>query len=246
MLVILLACAVSAVAAALLCMLLGSNLIKKYSKSISLIAVGFLVTLSIAHIIPEAMSEADPHKIGLTTLAAILALSFFEMLFGNNHNHGEITEKGAKNAIKNGAGGILFGSLLHTFCDGLVIASAFLASPTLGFAVTIAVLSHEIAHELGDYAIMLDCGMTYRQAFIVNLVAFTGCVSGGICGYFILSKVQSLIPYALALSGASLVYVALSDLLPRLRKCDCKKKMLFKIFYILIGVALSLLVASHD
>ena len=128
----------------------------------------------------------------------------------------------------------------------MVIASAYLTSPALGFAVTVAVLSHEIAHELGDYAIMLDLGMNTKKAFIVNGVALFGCLSGGIIGFFILSTVNELIPYALALSGASFVYVSLSDLLPRLRNCENKKKVSLRFFFIIAGVILSLLIAGHD
>uniref|UniRef100_UPI00402AC27D hypothetical protein n=1 Tax=Succinivibrio sp. TaxID=2053619 RepID=UPI00402AC27D len=93
---------------------------------------------------------------------------------------------------------------------------------------------------------MLELGMSNKRAFIVIGVALFGCVSGGIIGYFILSTVKELIPYALALSGASFVYVSLSDLLPRLRNCENKKKVSLRFFFILVGVILSLLIAGHD
>ena len=247
---ILAGCAVSSVVSALLCLVIGARLIKKFSRPLSLVAVGFLITLAVSHIIPEAMEEADPHKAGIIILVAILFLTFFEMFFfSTHHDHceGAINDCGCCTpAFSNGVFGILFGSALHNFCDGLVIASAFLASPALGFAVTIAVLSHEIAHELGDYAIMLESGLTTKKAYIVNLVAFSGCVLGGILGYFILSTLEEFIPYALALSGASFIYVSLSDLLPRLRKADNKGKVILRFFFILVGVVLALVIASHD
>ena len=245
MLNIIVACSISPIVAAMLCLLLGQKFIKKYSKPLSLIAVGFLITLSVSHIIPEAMEQADTHKIGLTILIGILTLTFFEMLCFNSHAYHEHCQC-AKYALKNGGAPILIGSALHTFCDGLVIASAFLANPTLGIAVTVAVVSHEIAHELGDYAIMLESGLTTKKAYIVNLVAFSGCVLGGILGYFILSTLEEFIPYALALSGASFIYVSLSDLLPRLRKADNKGKVILRFFFILVGVVLALVIASHD
>lgn len=246
MLNIIIACSVSSVVAALLCLILGPKLIKKYAKPLSLIAVGFLISLSVTHIIPEAMEQSDPHKIGLVILFALLTLTFFEMFTSSSHKHLDSDNHSHSHALKNGAFGILTGSLLHTFCDGLVIASAFLANPTLGFAVTIAVLNHEIAHELGDYAIMLDCGMTTNQAYIVNITALTGCLLGGVLGFFVLNEAKAFIPYALALSGSSFIYVSLSDLLPRLRNCENKKKVTIRFIYILLGVVLSLLIASHD
>ena len=73
---ILAGCAVSSVVSALLCLVIGARLIKKYSRPLSLVAVGFLITLAVSHIIPEAMEEADPHKAGIIILVAILFLTF--------------------------------------------------------------------------------------------------------------------------------------------------------------------------
>ena len=141
MLLILLSCSVSAVVSALLCILIGPKLIRRYSKPLSLIAVGFLITLAVTHIIPEAMEESDPHKIGMVILFAILFLTFVEMFF-LSANKGKVDCCGHSHSMTNGSFGILFGSSLHNFCDGLVIASAYLTNPALGFAVTVAVLSH--------------------------------------------------------------------------------------------------------
>ena len=163
MLLILLSCSVSAVVSALLCILIGPKLIRRYSKPLSLIAVGFLITLAVTHIIPEAMEESDPHKIGMVILFSMLFLTFVEMFFFSG-NKGKVDCCGHSHLLANGSFGILFGSSLHNFCDGMVIASAYLTNPALGFAVTVAVLSHEIAHELGDYAIMLDLGMSNKRA----------------------------------------------------------------------------------
>ena len=77
MLLILLSCSVSAVVSALLCILIGPKLIRRYSKPLSLIAVGFLITLAVTHIIPEAMEESDPHKIGMVILFSMLFLYTF-------------------------------------------------------------------------------------------------------------------------------------------------------------------------
>ncbi len=239
MLYIVLACMLPALLSALICTIIGSKIIRNYSKPLSLVAVGFLITLSVTHIIPEAMERHAPHELGLAILIGFLLMILIEMFFSGNHR--------SKDAIlKSGVMGILSGSFLHTLCDGLVIASAFIISDNLGLAVALAILSHEVAHELGDYAIMLECNLTLKQAYIVNIIAFLGCVTGGILGYFVLSYAKGLIPYALVLSGTTFIYVALSDLLPRLMHGDSGKKMYLRFFYILLGVVLSLLIASHD
>lgn len=237
------ASSISSAVAALCCAIIGGKLLKHYSKPLTLFAVGFLISLSVTHIIPESMEMADTHNIGLVILAALLSLTAFEMLVSSGQSH---EHKNHNHYSQGSAAGILIGSALHTFCDGLVIASAFLSSSSLGLAVTVAVLSHEVAHELGDYAIMLNLGMNTKKAFIVNIVAFLGCVAGGISGYYILSVVQSMVPYALALSGASFIYVSLSDLLPRLRHSENKRKSAIQFTWMALGVVLALVIASHD
>ena len=197
---ILLASSVSSFAAALCCALIGGKLLKHYSKPLTLFAVGFLISLSVSHIIPEAMEMADTHRIGLVILGAMLALTAFEMLIssGQSHDH--------NNSQKSSIYGILAGSAMH----------------------------------------MLTLGLNPKKAFVVNAVALFGCVTGGLCGYFILSTAQSLVPYALALSGASFIYVSLSDLLPRLRPSENKRKSAMQFTFMVLGVALALLIASHD
>lgn len=240
---VLVACMSPAILSALICSVAGASIIKRFSKPLTLVAIGFLTALSLSHIIPEAMEMSDPHTIGFVVLITVLTLTGIEMCFSVS-GHDKHTDE--RNIIKNGTISILTGSFCHTFCDGLVIASAFLANENLGYAVTVAVLSHEVAHELGDYAIMLENSMSVKQAYIVNIVAFTGLTLGGILGYLLISNIKEFIHYALALSGASFIYVSLSDLLPRLKSGSSKKKMILRFVFILLGVIISLAVSHHD
>jgi zinc transporter ZupT len=43
--------------------------------------------------------------------------------------------------------------------DGIVIAAAFLTSPEVGLAATLAVIAHEVPQEMGDYAVLVDSGL---------------------------------------------------------------------------------------
>ncbi len=233
------ACILPSLCSALICTIIGSKILMTYSKPLTLVAVGFLITLSVTHIIPEAMQRHNPHQLGVTMLIGFLLMILIEMFTAS-------TLKNKYAVLKSGVMGILSGSYLHTLCDGFVIASAFIISDNLGLAVALAILSHEVAHELGDYAIMLECNLSLKQAYIVNIVAFLGCMSGGIIGYFVLSVAKDLIPYALVLSGTTFIYVSLSDLLPRLLHSSHGKKMYLRYFYIVLGVMLSLIIASHD
>ena len=190
---------------------------------------------------PEAFEGGDPHALGLVMLIGVLALYAAESFIGSaGHDHGH------HEAMSEGGAGILAGTFLHTICDGVVIACSYMSDIHVGIAMTVAVLSHEIAHEIGDYAVLVSLGMSRGRAYCVNAAAFLGSMAGGLAAYFVISGFDNLLPYALALSGASFLYVGLSDLLPRFRAHDGFRRNAARLILILAGVALCLLIASHD
>ncbi len=234
-------CGASSCAAALLCAAAGPRVIGKAAQPLSLAAAGFITALAFSHIIPEAFEGGDPHALGLLMLIGVLALHAAESFIGSGgHGHDH------HGAMSEGGSGILAGTFLHTLCDGVVIAASYMSDVHVGLAMTLAVLSHEIPHEIGDYAVLVSLGMSRSRAYCVNAAAFIGTMTGGLCAYFVISGFDNLLPYALALSGASFLYVALSDLLPRFRAHDGFKRNAARLILILAGVVLCLLIASHD
>ena len=106
----------------------------------------------------------------------------------------------------------------HNLVDGVVIASAFLTSIPLGIGVSLAVIAHEIPQEVGDFAILLESGLSRGKALLLNGLASSTTLPGALLAYFWLDKTSTWVPYILALSSASFIYLALSDLTPGLRK----------------------------
>ena len=229
---------IAPLAAAFIILITGSKRLENFAKPLSLIAVGLLITISLSHLLPEAMEEStDPHSIGFTVLIAVLVLIAVEMFF-NSHSHKE-------NALSKGAAGLLCGTFLHAFCDGIILVSSYLVDIHLGMAVTAAILIHEVPQEIGDYVILLDCGMTRTQAFSISFISGCGAFCGAVLGYFLLDTVKGLLPYALAVSASSFIYVSLCDLLPRLYKSQNQQKMIYRFFFLLLGVIAALLISHH-
>lgn len=238
-----LACITAPLLAALLCAASGKGFIEKSSLPLSLVAAGFILALGLGHVLPEAMEAyEEPHAIGITALCAILILTLFEMLFAP-HEHGSSKPHGA---LGQGGAALLSGSFLHTVCDGVVIASAFMSDPHVGIAVTAAVIMHEIPHEVGDYALMITLGMSKKGAFCVNATALSGSLIGAGIALAVLHGFEHLLPFVLAVSAASFMYVALSDILPRLRAGKNRLRSLCRFVLIALGAILSLLLAAHD
>lgn len=244
-----LAAALPALCSAAITLLIGPQRVVRASRPLATIAAGLLLTLAFTHLLPEAVHEGDdPHAIGLTALCAVLLLAFVEMLctgrnlpFGHHHH----VSPAPVPAAAAGAGiSILSGTALHTFCDGVMIASAFMLDAGVGFAVTLAVMAHEMPQQLGDYAVLAEFGLSKEKAFCVMLAAFVGMQCGAVLSHFVLNAAQNLIPYALAVAAASFIYVSLCDLLPRLIRRKDKAGPLNSLLFLMLGVLIAIL-ASH-
>jgi zinc and cadmium transporter len=113
-----------------------------------------------------------------------------------------------------------------------------------GVLATAAVMAHEIPHEVGDFMILLNAGFTRRRAFVFNLISGSSAVAGGVVGYFVLEAMSELLPYALLLSAASFVYIALSDLLPEMMRRSRLAESLPQVALVLAGVAIAALIGA--
>ena len=107
---------------------------------------------------------------------------------------------------------ILIGDAFHNFTDGVIIAGAFLLSQPLGVATGLAVISHEIPQELGDFAILLESGYSRGQALLYNTISALATLPGALLGYYFLAHMMQVIPYILLVGAASFLYIALVDL----------------------------------
>lgn len=207
------------------------------------VSAGLLLTVALTHLLPESFhSEADPAVLGWLLLAGILGLFLLEKLAlihhthhhegdAHHHDHGHDAQE-----ARGGGWPVLIGDTFHNFGDGVLIAAAFVSDVKLGIAATVAVMAHEIPHEIGDFMILLNAGFTRRKAFVFNLAAGSSAVLGGAIGYFLLESVQSLLPYALALAAASFIYIALSDLLPEMMRRTSLRRSAPEVALVMLGV----------
>ena len=113
---------------------------------------------------------------------------------------------------------IVVGDSVHNFLDGILIAAAFLESTQLGVVAAIAIVAHEIPQEVGDFVILLHSGYSRAKAFLFNVLSSLATVVGGVLGYFSLSSLDDWKPALLGVVAASMIYVAVADLIPGLHK----------------------------
>ncbi len=204
-------------------------------------ATGTLLTAALFGLIPEAIESAggEPHNVMPFVLGGILFFFFLEkIIIWRNCTDEECDVHAAAGPI------VLIGDAFHNFIDGIVIAASFLTSFTVGIAVGFAIIAHEVPQETGDFGILLHGGFSKKKAFFLNTLSSITTIPAAIVSYFILGKISFIVPYALAISAASFLYIALSDLTPELHKKWGFKHSVRQLILILLGVTLMILTMS--
>lgn len=182
-------------------------------------AVGVLLAVALLNLIPESANVLGPEETGVWVLLGMLFFFVLEKLALWRHSHAglDLPQSNHQHAPAPSGSMIVLGDGLHNFIDGILIAAAFLQDPALGWATALAVLAHEIPQECGDFMILLAAGYSRRRALLLNVASGAAAVVGGVIGYYALAQAEEVIPYALALSAASFIYIAVADLVPQLQ-----------------------------
>jgi zinc and cadmium transporter len=230
------------VAASLTLAILGR--IVKHLVSLS---VGVLLGTALLHVLPEAFeSKVEPHRLFATLLGGLLFFFLLEKaeLYRHGHHHeGDDPHHHHHHgfdAEQAGRGGwsVLVGDSIHNFCDGIIIAAAFLADFQLGVVTSVAIIAHEIPQEVGDYIVLLNAGFSRAKALFYNVLSGLASVVGGVLGYFIVGPWEALFPYLLVAASSSFVYVAVADLLPQLQRRLPLRSTLAQLGWIAAGLLL--------
>ena len=176
-------------------------------------AVGALLGVALLALLPEALSQLAPTAVFGTLLAGILLFFVLEKLVLLRHCHtDECSVHGATAPL------VFVGDAFHNFLDGAIIATAVMTSVPLGVNTAIAVAAHEIPQEIGDVAILLAAGYSRGGALMLNVATGASSVAGALMASFAVAVVPAIRPYVLAVSAASLLYIAMSDLIPDLHR----------------------------
>lgn len=210
------------------------------------VSIGLLLATAWLHLIPEAITGGlSPNALGWCVLAGVFGLFTLEKLTLLHHTHhhegdGHHHEHGHDAAeMGRGVFPVLIADTFHNFTDGVVVAAAFLVDMPSGVMAAVAVAAHEIPHEIGDFMILLNAGVSRTRSFKFLLASGMASVLGGVLGYFVLSGAQFLLPYALVIAAASFMYIAMSDLLPELMRRSAVGQSLPELSFVALGVLIA-------
>jgi zinc and cadmium transporter len=248
---IILATAIGGLLSVAIAATLTLTLLTRVVKSLVSLSAGVLLGTSLLHVMPEAFeSKASPHALFATLLGGLLFFWLLEKaeLYrhvhhhegdGHDHHHHFDAEQAGRGGLS-----VLVGDGVHNFCDGVIIAAAFIADPRLGVVTTLAVAAHEIPQETGDYIVLLNAGFSRGKALLFNALSGMAAVAGGIFGYFLVGPWEALVPFLLVAASSSFIYVAVADLLPQLQRRLSWRETLAQVAW--LGAGLSVVtVAKH-
>jgi zinc and cadmium transporter len=194
-------------------------------------AVGALLGVALLALLPEALETLAPTSVLGTLLAGILVFFILEKLVIIRHCHTDECHVHASTAAL-----VLFGDAFHNFVDGAIVATAVMTSVPLGVNTAIAVAAHEIPQEVGDVAILLAAGYSRRRTLLLNLISGASGIAGALLAFAAVSVVPNIRPFVLAFSSASLLYIAMSDLIPDLHRGQVDSSSLRQVLLIAAGI----------
>jgi zinc and cadmium transporter len=251
---ILLGTGIAGLGSVLFAALMSPKTSSKFAPDMLSFAAGALLSTACLHLLPEAFEGAVDAKSLCVSLQIGLVLFFLldkAELWHHGHAHHE-RGAGNKHVVhhehekRGGVWAVVVGDSVHCFGDGLLICAAFMADMRIGCLASLAVLTHEIPHHLGDLAVVQRTAAGPQEA--VMKVAFAGAftIMGGLVGYVASGPLKPFMPYFLAAAASSFIYVALADLVPQLQKRKGPGSGLRSVCLVLLGISVVAVTTAFD
>ena len=184
------------------------------------LSAGALMGGALLHLLPEAVEKNSDLSVYMLVLVGFILFFLIEKVLHWRHCHKGQCDVHTFHYMN------LVGDSIHNFIDGLIMAASYVVSLPLGITTTIAIATHEIPQEIGDFAVLVYGGFSKKKAILLNFVVALTAVIGGIVGFFVSSLVENIVIYILPFAAGGFIYIAATDLVPEIRKeLDMKKYM---------------------
>jgi zinc and cadmium transporter len=191
------------------------------------LAAGALLGTAFGHLLPECVEQIGSGRklsaLLLTGFVTFFALEKILHVWFNGHSdHPEsphhyvgihLKKPGTQSVITN----VLFGAGIHSFIDGMAIATGYSTNTHLGVVTTIAVLLHEAPHHIGDVSILIHKGVPVMRSVILNLLAGSAAAAGALLVLLMGTRSESVTLVLLPFTAANFIYIAAANLMPELQ-----------------------------
>jgi len=219
---------------------LGGQRMKSAISFMVSFAVGGLFGDAFIHLLPEAYAKLG---VGLNTalyvISGIFIFFILEKFMRWRHCHDDECEQHGHPV----AATVLVGDAFHNFFDGMLIAASYLITPEIGLATTVAVVLHEIPHEMGNFAVLIHSGYSVKKALVYNFISALTAFIGAIVSLIAGSGINNYSLIFMPITAGGFIYIAGSDLLPELHHETRASHSIRQLIAIALGVFIMVLLA---
>ncbi|KAI8779531.1 protein catecholamines up [Biomphalaria glabrata] len=162
------------------------------------------------------------------------------------------SKKGASVPVKKGSDIKVAGYLnlaadfAHNFTDGLAIGASFLAGQNIGIITTATIFLHEIPHEIGDFAILVQSGCSKRKAMLLQLTTAVGAMLGTLCSLSMEGIGEAATAWILPFTAGGFIYIATVSVIPELLEDTKIVQSITEIIALLVGVYMMVIIADYE
>jgi zinc and cadmium transporter len=223
-------------------------------------AAGALLGTAFGHLLPESV-ERWGSGLALSSLLAASFATFFILekaiaVYLARSQPGEVHERGFQAHAQNhsmtvpprmnrpAAAGLLFGAAIHSFIDGMAIATGYAAGGTLlGLITTVAILLHEAPHHIGDVSILIHLGMSIKRSVVLSLMVGSTSAIGALLVLLLGERSMTWTSVLLPFTTANFIYIASATLMPELQRERDVRQSFWQVLFFIIGCMLLLVVS---
>ena len=188
------------------------NWSRRYLSYFLALGAGFMLAASLIEVLPESIRMLGGNAPFLV-LVGYFIVHFFEHTVAPHFHFGEETHA-AEMRLRHAALSALLGLSIHTFFDGVAIASGFLVSTWLGMVLFLAIVLHKVPEGFTVSSMLLAGGGTRRAA--LQGAGILGAVT--VLGVLFTGLLHTAVSYTLPISAGVTLYVAASDLIPEVNR----------------------------
>ncbi len=188
------------------------NWSRSYLRYFIALGSGFMLATALLEMLPESVQLAGSQS-ALLILIGYLLVHLFEHTVTPHFHFGEETHAEEFVAAHKGYS-VLFGLAIHTFFDGIAIASGFLVSSWLGWVIFLAVFLHKIPEGFTAASVMIASGRSKKVAWAASAILGAATMAG----ILTMAAFSRSVSVGLPLSAGVTLYVAASDLIPEVNK----------------------------
>ena len=198
-------------------------------------AVGGLFGDAFMHILPNVYNHSTSVSLSsFYIIGGILLFFILEKFLYWRHCHADTCEVHEKPFVWLN----LIGEGLHNFIDGLIIGASYSVGIGIGVTTSLAVIFHEIPHEIGNFGVLVHGGLPRWRALFLNFLCACVAILGTLLALWIGPRIKDFPSLMMPITAGGFIYIAGSDLIPELHKEVSVPRSFFQLVSVILGVAL--------